>query len=193
MASQKIRKKRATRAEVEVAADLGGRKTFLSGAGDEKADVVVERKVRMLDGVLHETSMLSFRAEVKTTESEVYTLHVTDWIATVHAAEKSSQIPVFVIKLSIRTAPMMFAVIQHSFFKELYSEVEMDTKDVGKKTLRVTRSVRTRGWAWGACPHRRVWLQTGNQNSKKGDIVIIEYHDFLKLVKSHDPATSKKP
>lgn len=182
MTIQKTRKKRATKMEANVASDLGGRKTFLSGAGDEKADVVVAKKMRMIDGVLHETSKFSFRVEVKTTEHGHYTFHVADWLATVHAAEKAGEIPVFVIKLSIRTSPMTFAVIQNSFFKELYGEAELATKDIGKKTIRVTRTVRSNGWAIGACPHRRLWLQTGVQGSKKGDVVIVEYRDFLQLV-----------
>lgn len=191
MTSQKIRKKRATQAERKIAADLGGRKTFLSGAGDEKADVTVPHRVTLSGGELREITKFSFRVESKTTESDGYTLSAKDWNDVVNAADKAGQIPVFVMEISLRASPIKLAAIPHSFFRELYGDPEPeDLNDIGKKSLRVTRRVRTRGWGMGAVPHRSLWFRlprpgepTGAVPGKKGRIVIIEYNDLLQLVR----------
>lgn len=173
----RMNRKRATQAERSTADDLGGRRTFLSGAGDEKADVSVPRQFSVVDGVLRETTKFSFRAEVKTTASDGYTLHHLDWLAVVQAASKSGQIPIFVMKISLKSSPFTRVAIPYALFRDLYGEAYSATGDINKKTIRVTRKVLLYGQGVGEVPHRRVYL-TG----RGGDIVLLDYQDFLRLV-----------
>lgn len=103
-----------------MAADLGGHRTFNSGAGDEKGDAVVPHRVTQTGGSLREVTKLALRIESKTTEAASYTFHVLDWIKLVDAALANGELPVFHIQVLTRSTPVDFVVIQSSFFRELF-------------------------------------------------------------------------
>jgi hypothetical protein len=196
MTIQKRRKARATAAEQKIANDLGGRKTFLSGAGDEKADVVVPSRVQISNGVLHDSSLFSFRIEVKTTHNSKYTLSSSDWEKLLVAAEKAGQAPVFVMEIGIGSpsAYMKFAAINSDFFQELTGwnqTPRLTKKDTGRRSMEISRGIRTDGWKVGNTPCRRVWFQLSTP-SKKGDITIIAYDDFLRLVQAAERQWAKE-
>lgn len=197
MTIQRRRKKRATAAERQTASDLGGRKTFLSGAGDEKADVVVPSRVQITDGVLRDSSLFTFRVEVKTTRDSGYSLSSSDWQKLLVAADKAGQAPVFVMEIGIGSLAEYgkFAAIHSNFFSELtgWSSVPLATKDIGRRSIKVGRGVRTDGWGAGNIPCRRLWLKLDLERpGKKGDITIIAYSDLLRLVQTREQQWAKE-
>jgi hypothetical protein len=192
MTIQKRRKKRATLAEKKTAAALGGRRTFLSGAGDEKGDGVVPHGMKIEDGVLSETTLFAFRIEQKTTRSDSYTLNSQDWEKILVPAEKAGQAPLFVMEIGIGTVTdyAKFVAIRTNLFTELTGwDPPLATKDIGRNSLKVKRGVRTDGWGAGNIPCRRIYLKVHNPTtlkrslSRKGDLTILAFDDLLRLVK----------
>jgi len=103
-----------------VISSLGGRRTFNSGAGDEKGDGRVAQRYTKQDGVVTPTELWTIRMESKTTSATQYRLRAADfhdlWVAAAAAAE----IPVFHIQLCTMTAPVDFAVVQSGLGDELF-------------------------------------------------------------------------
>lgn len=94
--------KRATRRiERELAVELGGRTLFNSGAGDDKADVVVTPKVTLdTNGVPH-FSGGGLRVESKVTSKTTYALSQNTWLKTRQAA-RGGETPVMQIITNVR-------------------------------------------------------------------------------------------
>lgn len=182
MSSQKAIRKRATRSEFKVAADLGGRRTPLSGAGVEKADVAVSRKISFKDGILHESDDKCYRVEVKTTEAKYYSFASTSWLKVVQAALKKDEIPLFVITVNLRTMPEMFAAITNRFFSEINPPggLPPDVKSVGRKSIQVSRSVLDR--EINSIKYHRMVFDTGHLTTSRSDICLLSYNDLLSLI-----------
>lgn len=120
MSTTRTRKRRATRVEKNAITSLGGRRTFNSGAGDEKGDGRVAQRYAEVDGAVAATNIWTIRMESKTTSAKSYRLRAADfhdlWVAAMAAAE----IPVFHIQLCTMTAPLDLAVIQSGLGDELF-------------------------------------------------------------------------
>lgn len=182
MTTQKSIRKRATKSEFKVASDLDGRRTPLSGAGVEKADVVVARKVVFKDGILRESDDRCYRAEVKTTEARYYSFSSLSWLKVVQAALKKDEIPLFVITVNLRTMPEMFVAITSRFFSEINPPggLPPDMKSVGRKSIQVSRAVLDR--EMNKIKYRRMVFDTGHLATSRNDICILGYNDFLSLI-----------
>jgi len=173
MKTPKQRKHSATKAEIEVAKDLGGRKTFLSGAGMDKADVVVGSKFATIDGRLQELPGLTFRIEVKTTAADSFTFKIQDWIDVVASADKAGQIPVFVIKTSIDALARSYAVVPYALISEKLGAIPISSGDELKKSTKIGPTSLSEYWCLNQL--RRVTLS----ERKKHDVVIMEYARFV--------------
>lgn len=87
--------------ERRIAMELGGRKTFASGSGDEKGDgVVVRQFVRTADGITV-SPRIAIRIESKITNKDFYRLTSIDWEKLATAAEQRGEEPLFHIQLTV--------------------------------------------------------------------------------------------
>lgn len=141
LATQKQRKRRSAKVEKAVASELGGRRTFNSGAGDEKGDAEVPHRVTQTGGRLEDVTKMAFRIESKTTANPVYRLYQTDWLKLVQAAATNGQLPVFHIQLDTMGRPLDAVVIQQSFFRELFGIAPMNLGDADVRTVSITKTM----------------------------------------------------
>lgn len=171
MTEQSKRKKIATREERRVAADVGGKRVFMSGAGPDKGDV--------------KSDLL--RIEVKTTASESFAFNSHDWSDIVHSADNTGKTPVFVIKMSVKTYPFSVAILGRRFFLELAppgtGAIPLNVE--GSKSVTINRL-----WGQNASfdANRRAFRQvqmevlhcaSNEMARKKGDLVLIDYTYFV--------------
>lgn len=163
-------KKRATRAERQVAQSLGGRRVPFSGSGAEKGDVTVPHKVTQSNGTIEETTLFSFRVEVKSTRGGAFALRVQDWVDIVASAGKAGQVPLMVIQLRPQPHRVERLVLMYSKFYGGLTEI----KPV-KWEWEPSRSMLIHG----TFPHARQVLL----DCERGDLVLCEYNDFLALVR----------
>lgn len=111
--------KDARRFENEIAADLGGRRIALSGAGFEKADVRVRGTYKMVEGAVTASETLRFRVEAKTTSRSTYQFKAQDWLDLQKAAVSGGELPVFAICFYTKDrAPPKFVVITADLAQE---------------------------------------------------------------------------
>lgn len=108
----------AKRFEVQIAEDLGGRRVFLSGAGDEKADVRVGRRFKKTDDGIVPTEGRTFRIEAKTTSRSHYSFKVVDWDDVARAANRAGEEPIFAVSFSA-ARNQDYVLIRSSFAAEL--------------------------------------------------------------------------
>lgn len=119
MRTTRQRRKRASRSEREVATDLGGRRTFLSGAGEEKADGRAAHRYQVVGGQREVIDRVGFRIENKTTESTKFTLSADMWGRTWRAAMADCEIPLFHIELDILALRLALLVIPLATYCEV--------------------------------------------------------------------------
>lgn len=82
--------------EQEIAADLGGRRVPLSGAGAEKCDGRVRRSYDVGVTGARETKP-GYRIEVKSTDASVYRLSARTWHLTAKTAMKAGETPLLCV------------------------------------------------------------------------------------------------
>jgi len=181
MTTHRVRKNRYSKAERQVAEDLGGRRTRLSGAADEKADVVVPARARITDGTIQETNPFGIRAEVKTTSTASYTLRSADWEKLVQAASKSGQVPVFVVEIGIGRvgAYCKYAIVPRDFARELLGAPQPEPEDISSRRS-VTIDNRTG-------PVRQINLYTRSLLPRLGCVTALDYAKFLELLRHNMP------
>ncbi len=159
------RKRRATAVERTVIESLGGRRTFNSGAGDEKAD----GRVRPSYDAAGRTSAVAIRMENKTTSTAAYRLRGVDWHDLWVAAVGAGEIPVFHIQLCTFTAPLDLVVIPIAWGSEL----------LGVKTkcssYQSTYGVSLQSWSDRVSPEFNVFgleTVTPQRTKKRYDLMI---------------------
>jgi hypothetical protein len=102
--------------EDRIAADLGGRRVPMSGAGHEKADIRSQQAVRLVQGVPELQDGLQYRVEAKTTGAANYTFKLQDWIDLTRSADRAGEQPIFAISfVRSRTLHQDFVIIRRSF------------------------------------------------------------------------------
>ncbi len=113
-------RRKISRHERRVATELGGRKTFASGSGDEKGDGVVARQfIRTADGITV-SPRISLRIENKITSHDYYTLTALDWEKISSAAARGGEEPFFHIQLTVPGIPAVeLAIIRECLAHDL--------------------------------------------------------------------------
>lgn len=101
MTAKSDRKKIALH-ERRLATELGGRKTFASGAGDEKADGRVAQRYAMIGSVPSPTVRFPLRIESKMTSRSAYTMSAADWEKLLLAANRAGEHPLFHICITVQ-------------------------------------------------------------------------------------------
>lgn len=103
--------------EREIAADLTGRRVFLSGAGFEKADVRKRSQFVGRGTHVERSPTLAFRIEAKTTGNNRYNFHAQDWRDLIHVADAAGEMPILAVKfLGFEVA---IALVRSGFALEL--------------------------------------------------------------------------
>lgn len=177
--TRKQLKKASVLAEQQVAERLGGRRTFNSGAGDEKADGRVVPKYAVSDGVVRELTQ-GFRIENKYTESRAIRLHVRQWVDLRRAALTAGETPVFHVR--IYGGYQELAVIDTEVFRSLVNG-RVDINDIEHKG-KLTVNLSMDKWASvhnadaSGLPHWRFIL---GDVSKCFDLVAISLYHFYDL------------
>lgn len=167
MPSAKQLKRRSTRSEKAVAERLGGRRTFNSGAGLDKADGRVMGK---------------YRIENKITTRSSYTLTHTDWMMLQTAAWESCEMPIFHIQMkSALIGTTEVVVLRAGDYEELF-QMQGALSDAPEDR---------KSWTIRACDvedgsHPSVRL-TGSMSLRmpKGSgvhVVAVLYTDFLQRI-----------
>ena len=115
-----ITHKKTARQERRVAAELGGRRVPLSGAGAEKGDGRVAQKFTKTSTGITETVALTLRIENKLTAKTSYTLSCVDWDKLYRAASRCGEHPLFHVELYVvGLGQVQLAVITESFARFL--------------------------------------------------------------------------
>lgn len=154
--------KRATRAtERRVAAELGGRTTFCSGSGTEKADVRVDAAVRF-DGDRLVVSGAKFRVESKRTWTRKLTISHRTWVDVVMAA--GGAYPVIHIQLPLYE----FALVESSVFLPFLPEPRPEPSRFGCRSITLSSATRI--------PSRFV---LDIQPVHAADVCVLKWDDFL--------------
>lgn len=130
--------KEGRRWEDALAADLGGRRIFLSGAGFTKADVRRGALFAVVDGAVTQRAQLALRIEAKATQYESYTLRCIDWYDLIRAAERAGEHPVFAIRF-YRSGEAL-AVCRRGLAQELQALPKDDTAVPVHKSKKVRPS-----------------------------------------------------
>jgi hypothetical protein len=94
-------RRKISRHEQRIAQQLGGRKTFASGSGDEKGDGRVKQKFTRTGGGLTSTVPFPLRIESKLTSKTSYTLSFRDWEKLHSAAIKFGEHPIFHVQITV--------------------------------------------------------------------------------------------
>lgn len=115
-----ITHKKTARQERRVAAELGGRRVPLSGAGAEKGDGRVAQKFTRTPEGITETVQLTLRIENKLTSKASYGLSYIDWDKLWAAANRFGEHPVFHVELyAPGLGQVQFAIITETFARFL--------------------------------------------------------------------------
>ncbi|OHD24327.1 MAG: hypothetical protein A2Y38_09160 [Spirochaetes bacterium GWB1_59_5] len=179
MRTAKQRKRRASRVEAEIAEGLGGRRTFNSGAGDEKADGRVMARYAMGAGGKPEKTSTGIRIENKTTEKPYYVMRAVDWADVWRTAVSYGEIPLFHIQLCTGSNPVDIAVVSDVFFSEEVGPIP----DYIRKTVQTVSSYRTReDWMDTSCDCPTVLLQLKHHN-KIFTVVMCRYDEVQPTLK----------
>jgi hypothetical protein len=177
--SAKSERKKITRHERRLATELGGRKTFASGAGDEKADGRVAQKFRKVDGGMATTVRFPLRIESKMTSRTAYNLNVDDWEKLQGAADRAGEHPVFHIHLSVPgIGGVELAVVRESMADDLgLPATRLWDRDEPCLSYNVS-------WArWSACGGGMLLRMKGKQYERTHHLAIIDYADFKNRIK----------
>ncbi len=190
----KKRARRAVKAEEEkLAQDLGGRRTFMSGAGDEKGDARAAHTYQVENGVVWEQERWAFAVESKTTSSRNgYRLNVRDWETQESVALGRGEEPVFAIRHPAHLRGFRrWAVITLSFASSLGVPYSCSDVIEGRRTFKINDDV----WAAHAKAHH---THQGNVSSvpylrfqlrsstKVHDLVLMEWRWFTWLTKHEE-------
>ncbi len=127
--------KMARKLENDVAADLGGRRIFLSGAGSEKADIRVKKQYTV-DRL--PTDALAFRIEAKSTSNAKYTLKAQDWRDVAKSADAVGEEPLIVFGFESRACMFLRWVVLRA---KLADELQIKRPE-GAYTLMSSLSMR---------------------------------------------------
>ena len=116
-----ITRKKTVRQERRVAAELGGHRVPLSGAGAEKGDGrVAQRYTKTATGV-QEQVLLPLRIENKLTSKSSYTFSADDWDKLDRSARACGEHPLFHIELSVEgVGSVQVAIIREKFAEHLW-------------------------------------------------------------------------
>lgn len=101
MITPKSLRKKVSKLERRVAVELGGRKTFASGSGDEKGDGRVPQRFTQTAAGPRTVVRTPMRIENKLTSKPHYTLSHHDWFKLYDAAVRSGESPVFHIRMTL--------------------------------------------------------------------------------------------
>ena len=177
---QKRTKRLASAAERDFAAEIGGRRTFNSGAGLEKGDARVSKAYKNVGGMIVETKP-GFRIENKTTISNAYRLSATDWATLRGNAMRAGEEPVFHIRLNLACSDEFdLVVVTRAFYESLYGEgaARTDFAVDGARGFRISEA----RWAraveeLGEHPHLRGCIQ--ERCGRAFDLVVMSRSDFM--------------
>lgn len=158
-------KRKTVATEQRVAAQLGGRRVFASGAGPDKGDVRVDYQTEQLeDGTLEDRGRRLAVESKRSFTRSYYTLSATTWVKI--ATSRFGATPI----MHIRTLSCEMAVVPTSFLKEVGEPVH-DVCRFDVKSIQLTRNL-----AWMRV--RFVLTCAG----KSYDVCALPWDDFLELV-----------
>lgn len=190
--SKKAARRAVKREEEKVAKTLGGRRTFLSGAGNEKGDGVVPHTYQIEDGIPIEQEEWAFRIENKMTEKTGYRLKGNDWAKHLAAARRAGETPLFVVRLGtyLRRKALRLCVLPCLEANRLLS-VRIDVLQCGK-----SYKISEREWNHavdtteayingdkGLVPHIRFNItgQRAGRPAEEYDLVVMDFEWFKHL------------
>jgi hypothetical protein len=179
--SAKLRRRGVKKEEEYLARTLGGRRTFNSGAGDEKGDGRVAHTYQIVDGAPFERSEDAFRIESKTTASEGYRLAAVEWEKLQSAALRQSETPVFVIRLGTATGPMLRLAVVPTRYATGLLKVTPHYEARATKGHRLTSNRWNQVTATPGTPHLRLLLEG---TSRQHDLVVISWAYFVQQTES---------
>lgn len=113
-----ITSKKTARQERRVAAELGGRRVALSGAGAEKGDGRVAQRYTKTAAGIEERVLLPMRIENKLTSKSSYTLSAEDWDKLDRSARACGEHPLFHVELSVEGVGSAQVAIIHEKLSE---------------------------------------------------------------------------
>lgn len=179
--SAKSDRKKISRHERRLATELGGRKTFASGAGDEKGDARVAQRFRKVEGGVQTVVRFPLRIESKLTDRSAYNFSSDDWEKLSSAAARGGELPLFHILLrGVRgVGDVELAIIREDFASELGLDVtRLWDRDEGCLSYNVS-------WArWAGGSGGMGLRMRGRQNPQTTHhLAIVDYLDFKQKIK----------
>jgi len=186
MTAKSDRKKIALH-ERRLATELGGRKTFASGAGDEKADGRVAQRYAMIGSVPSPTVRFPLRIESKMTSRSAYTMSADDWEKLLLAASRAGEYPLFHICITVPgIGQTELALITESLAQSL--DVEVGRPWVRPRPAK-SYQISWARWAYdeegtgpSGCVPAAVELQAG-PDAPVRRLVLLDYLDLKNKLK----------
>jgi len=172
-------RRKITRHERRLATELGGRKTFASGAGDEKGDGRVAQRYLLIGDVPSPTVRYPLRIESKMTSKSAYTMASADWDKLVVAAIRAGEHPLFHIQITVPgIGPVELALITSDLAAMLDVPVlrSWDRK-------RAAKSYQISWARWSSGYGAMVIHLQGGRGTLPDQLVLLDYLDFKNLMK----------
>ena len=172
-------RRKITRHERRLATELGGRKTFASGAGDEKGDGRVAQKYMLIGDVPSPTVRYPLRIESKVTSKSAYTMSALDWDKLVVASVRAGEHPLFHIRITVTgIGPVELALITSDLAAMLGVVV---TRPWDRPKAAKSYQISWARWSsgYGAAT---IELQ-GGRGGLPDQLVLMDYLDFKNLMK----------
>lgn len=174
-------RKKISRHERRVATELGGRKTFASGAGDEKGDGRVAQRFAQTPTGVSRIVRYPLRIENKLTSHARYTMTALDWSKLADSAARLGEHPLFHITLSV---PGLGGVELALITQEL--AVDLGLSQNARPWERGTPA-RSYSIAWarwlGGPPMCIVLENIINPQRKAHHIMLLDYQDVFRALK----------
>jgi hypothetical protein len=172
-------RKKIARHERQLATELGGRKTFASGAGDEKGDGRVAQRYMLIGNVPSPTVRYPMRIESKVTSKSAYTMSSEDWDKLVLAAMRAGEHPLFHIQITVPGIGHVELVLITSDLAAMLGVTVNRPWD--RPRAAKSYQISWARWSSGYGP-AAIELQ-GSRGSLPDQLVLMDYLDFKNIMK----------
>jgi hypothetical protein len=195
MTQTKHGRRKISRMERRVATELGGRKTFASGSGDEKGDGRVPQRFTKTVGGIVPLLKYPLRIENKTTAGNAYALTTDTWFTLKRTALAAGEYPILHIMLLDTAFRLELAVLTLDLATELglvdqYNGTKLWGRDHAAKTHSISAA------KWNVPPvlpmhvHLRppVNAYTFSARTPRDEhLLVVAYGDLKKALEVHGP------
>lgn len=190
MTQTKHGRRKIARTERRVAVELGGRKTFASGSGDEKGDGRVPQQFTKTAGGIVPLRKYPLRIENKTTANHSYTLHADTWFTLKRAAVRAGEFPLMHLTLCDTGIRLQLAVLA----RDLAEELRLINPYLGTRLWRrflAAKSYTISSTTWMASPSQPISVELrpppGEKVQTDEYLLVVSYPELKNALEKYGP------